>query len=332
MKKRLQAGLTRLRNGLRNGLRKPLVWLPLAAATLLIVGICMGVLTGGAGVPAVASPISSDDITAAVTTETTASAPRYTVCIRADGGTVAHTVTDGTVESALAAFDVTLAKDDVVTPSLQTPLSDGLEITVTRVTYAERTETVVTPCETTYLYSNLLKGEETAVHREGQDGISEITYRDRLEDGCVVSSETLSETTVQESEDRVILQAAATGTPTSEAPYEIPLDENGQPVDYVRVYTGDATSYTGDRGLCGAYTASGRLAQVGVVSVNPNEIPFGTPLYIVSTDGSFVYGYAVAGDTGTAMLSGHTLVDLYMDTLEECCVFGRRQVNVYVLE
>ena len=32
------------------------------------------------------------------------------------------------------------------------------------------------------------------------------------------------------------------------------------------------------------------------------SIPYGTKLYITSTDGKFVYGYAVATDTGLACL------------------------------
>ena len=92
--------------------------------------------------------------------------------------------------------------------------------------------------------------------------------------------------------------------------------------------SGKSTAYTA---YPGAGTASGRLAQVGVVAVNPNVIPYGSELYIVSQDGSRVYGYAVAGDTGSAMLNGHALIDLYMDTYEDCLNWGAVYVDVYVL-
>ena len=55
-------------------------------------------------------------------------------------------------------------------------------------------------------------------------------------------------------------------------------------------------------------------------------------LYIVSNDGEIIYGEAVAGDTGGALMDGSAIVDLYYPTYDECCVFGRRDVTIYVLE
>ena len=75
------------------------------------------------------------------------------------------------------------------------------------------------------------------------------------------------------------------------------------------------------------------LAQVGVVAVNPNISPYGSKLYITTPDGSYVYGYAVAGDTGGFIYSHpDTIVDLFMNTVAECYAFGRRDIVVYVLE
>ena len=69
-----------------------------------------------------------------------------------------------------------------------------------------------------------------------------------------------------------------------------------------------------------------------VVAVDPDIIPYGSILYIVSNDGQVVYGYAVAGDTGGALWAGTAIVDLYYNTYDECCQFGRRDVTIYVLE
>ena len=44
-----------------------------------------------------------------------------------------------------------------------------------------------------------------------------------------------------------------------------------------------------------------------------------------------MYGYAVAGDTGGAAMNGHIVVDVFYDTYEECVMFGRRDMNVYVI-
>lgn len=78
-------------------------------------------------------------------------------------------------------------------------------------------------------------------------------------------------------------------------------------------------------------TSTGRLAQYGVVAVDPKKIPYGTKMYICSADGSVVYGYAVAGDTGGGLVRGQVLVDLYYNSINECYWFGGRQMRVYIL-
>ena len=69
----------------------------------------------------------------------------------------------------------------------------------------------------------------------------------------------------------------------------------------------------------------------GYVAVDPTEIPFGSKLYFTSSDGSFVYGYAIAADTGTGLLNDVIDVDLFYETYTESCLNGRRTVDIYVL-
>ena len=90
---------------------------------------------------------------------------------------------------------------------------------------------------------------------------------------------------------------------------------------------GSVTAYHGD-----TQTSTGRKPGVGVVAVDPREIPYGSILWIASPDGSFVYGYAIAGDTGGFIHNSETVVDLYMDSVVEMNTFGRRNLNVYVIK
>ena len=83
----------------------------------------------------------------------------------------------------------------------------------------------------------------------------------------------------------------------------------------------------GDRGY--GITASGMRAQRGVVAVDPRVIPLGSKLYIETSDGSFVYGFATAEDTGGAIKGNK--VDLFFPSNADCMNFGRRSVKVYVL-
>lgn len=111
---------------------------------------------------------------------------------------------------------------------------------------------------------------------------------------------------------------------------KIYVDENGQPLEYIKMYSGKCTAYYNPNGNL---TASGRVFKPGHIAVNPKKIPYGTKMYVVSPSGGFVYGYSIAADTGGFVSNGSgTLVDLAFWTKKECTDFGRRTMNVYILE
>ena len=68
------------------------------------------------------------------------------------------------------------------------------------------------------------------------------------------------------------------------------------------------------------------------MAINPGVIPYGSLLYITSDDGKFVYGYAYAADTGTALVQGNAFIDLYYETYEESVESAVIPVTVYVLD
>jgi len=106
----------------------------------------------------------------------------------------------------------------------------------------------------------------------------------------------------------------------------------GELFAYSRTFLAEATAYTADFASTGRHpgdplfgiTASGLQAQVGVVAVDTNVIPFHTRMYIEG------YGFAVAGDRGGA-IRGYK-VDLFFDTRAETVEFGRRHLNVWILD
>lgn len=111
---------------------------------------------------------------------------------------------------------------------------------------------------------------------------------------------------------------------------KIYVDEKGQPLEYIKMYSGKCTAYYNPNNNL---TASGRVFKPGHIAVNPKKIPYGTKMYVVSPSGSFVYGYSIAADTGGFVKNGSgTLVDLAFWTKKECTNFGRRTMNVYILE
>lgn len=103
--------------------------------------------------------------------------------------------------------------------------------------------------------------------------------------------------------------------------------ENGETVTFSSTRTMRGTAYT-TGGSVGTRTASGTSVRVGVVAVDRSVLPLGTKVYVMSNDGAYNYGFAVAEDTG---VRGNT-IDLYMDTNRECIQFGVRECTVYILD
>lgn len=263
----------------------------------------------------------------------------YHINVTADGVTTALLIGEGTVADALAQANVTLGENDEVTPAITDALYDNLDITVYRVSYTERTvnETIAF-AKKTVKSSAMYKGEST-VTQAGENGAKTVTYCDKIVDGVYASSEVLSETILKEAVPQVTTvgtkqKAVAVaslrngGKPISELAQPASLQiENGAPTEYKQIITGKAAAYTA---APGSKTASGRTVQPGYIAVNPKQIPYGSELWIVSTDG-IVYGYAIAADTGGFVKKGKFTVDLFMNTESECRQWGSRDVVIYVL-
>lgn len=262
-----------------------------------------------------------------------------TVTVTADGETKTLTFGEGTVQDILNAANITLGENDEVVPTLDTQISDQLEITVYRVTFAERTakEAIHFKKETTN-DPKMLVGKSEIV-QEGKDGSKNVTYRDKYRDGVLYSSEALSEEILTPATTQITAKGTMKktlshsklkngGTPISELTPPKGLEiVDGAPTSYSKIIRGKAAAYSARPG---AKTASGRRVIPGHIAVNPKQIPYGTEMWIVSTDG-YVYGYAIAADTGGFIHQGKFTVDLFMNTTAECRQWGARDVIIYVL-
>jgi 3D (Asp-Asp-Asp) domain-containing protein len=95
----------------------------------------------------------------------------------------------------------------------------------------------------------------------------------------------------------------------------------GEAFAYTRRLSMESTAYT----WTGNKTATGTWPTVGTVAVDPQVIPLGSRVYV---DG---YGFATAADTG-GLINGN-IIDVYLDTRDECIKWGRKRgIAVYVLE
>ncbi|MCF8010495.1 MAG: hypothetical protein K9L17_05980 [Clostridiales bacterium] len=98
------------------------------------------------------------------------------------------------------------------------------------------------------------------------------------------------------------------------------ISRAGKTTRYINKYEMSSTAYT----YTGHNTATGISPRRGIVAVDPEVIPLGTRLYVEG------YGYCVALDTGGAVKGKR--IDLFMQTRSKALRWGRRNVNVYVLE
>ena len=255
----------------------------------------------------------------------------FPVDVKAYGKTINLEMAAGTVAEALEKAGVTLGENDVVSHDLSDRVSSGMVIFVDEVVYSEKTVTKEIPFETTTKKSDSYAEGTKKVTTKGVPGEKEITYKQKFVNGVLIDSVVVEEKVVKKPVTQVTtigtkkVTVKAKGEPVSTLG-TVELDSNGIPVNYTRIVSGSSTAYYG-----GGTTASGKPAKVGHVAVDPNVIPYGTKLYIVATDGT-VYGYAIAADTGGFVTNGtNTVVDVYLDTYDECIQWGRRNVNVYVL-
>ena len=262
----------------------------------------------------------------------------FSVVVDADGDSKKVAIANGTVKDALDKAGVEVGEDDVVEPSLDTELNGFTRIRIFRVKYKTKVETKKIAFETeTVADPDMFIGEEKII-TEGVEGEKKLFYTEKYVDGeletVTFKNEKVSKNPVKGvkkvgTKPREILSDyKGTTTPISElkVPAHIELDENGIPVNYKSVVTGKATAYTGDPA-----TASGRKPMPGHIAVDPKEYPYGTEMYVVSADGSYVYGYCVAADTGGFVEMGNTDIDLYMDNEDMCYNWGNRGVKIYVL-
>lgn len=253
----------------------------------------------------------------------------FPVVVNVDGKSKRVMVTGGTVEDAIRRVDIELGKHDLVDADLEEPVEDGSIITITRKEYVTKTDKETLPFETVYHYSPDIKAGSEEILVEGEDGLRERTVRRLIIDGEVVDETVESDEITREpvSEEVVI---GFPSKPVSPYNFECEFDENMEPTEYASVMRSQKSA--GYSAPAGAYTASGRKAVVGNVAVNPNVIPYGTKMFIKASDGSHIYGYAIAADTGTAIMNGRITVDLLYATYEESCTNGIRNVDIFILE
>lgn len=255
----------------------------------------------------------------------------YTVAVTADGATQELTVTGThTAADLLTQAGLTWTDDDILSAAPDEVIPEGGSVTLQRVSYAEYTVDEIIPTAVEEIPTSLFYRKQSKVMtlQEGHDGQDTVIYREKWVDGEL--AETTEIGRVNETEMLPTVQKVY-GEQAPVSQFVGPDIVDGAPAEGVAaVYTNQRS--TGYSASATAKGASGRRLTYGTVAINPNIIPYGSLMYITSDDGRFVYGYAYAADTGTAMMEGSAFIDLYYETYDESVDNAVIPVTVYVLD
>lgn len=254
----------------------------------------------------------------------------YTVPVTADGTTQEIITTGATAAELLAQAGLTWTEDDILSRAPGEQVPEGETLTLQRVSYVDYTQNEVVPTELEEIPSSLFyrQPENTVTVQQGSDGLDTVSYRETWVDGAWTGTEETGRET-QIGMVPTVQKIYGEQVPVSQ--FVGPEIVDGAPAEGVaEVYTGQRS--TGYSASATAKGASGRRLTYGTVAINPSIIPYGSLMYITSDDGKFVYGYAYAADTGTAMMTGHAFIDLYYETYDESVDNAVIPVTVYVLD
>lgn len=228
--------------------------------------------------------------------------------------------TANTVEDALKEAEILISSKDRVEPALDSSLKDDMQVNVIRV--EEKLESQTVPIDFTNEVrknENLARGFVNVV-KKGQQGEKEVTIKTVYEDGKEVSKQIVSEKVIKEPVNGIIEEGSKTILVTSRGQY-----------NFTKAMKMVATAYDATFESTGknpghpqyGITYSGLRVRPGIVAVDPRVIPLGTWLYVEG------YGEALAADIGGAIKGNR--IDLYFDSPSDVRKYGKRTVNVYIL-
>ncbi len=266
------------------------------------------------------------------------------------GHTLATIHVDGTVytvdvegvsgEELSVLYGFTLANQDYTE---QVENDYGYDLYVNRLLIETSTVEEEVPFETIRTEDSSMQVGEEVVLTSGQAGLQRNSYEVRTLNGETTTTLLSSETLVEKI-DEVVSYGTSEAEPTGFYNHGSSLDLTSDTIVSVdsanhMFTTANGITYSYSRAVSctgyaycepGGITASGTATRQGAIAVDPSIIPLGSHLFIIASDGSVVYGEAVAEDTG-GNIKGNT-VDLFYNSESLCRSFGRRTVTVYVLE
>lgn len=240
-----------------------------------------------------------------------------------------------TVGQLLSRLKLPMDENDVISLPENTKLLDGMTLRIDSVVHMQQRYSVAVPADIRFCQdSSLPEGlQETLV--DSRDGellrTADVTYVNGVETRREILREDVTSPPVSG------LIAIGSGDPLPRLAVDAPpiITEKtirlstGEVLTYTHTAQIRATAYTHTDEGCNMTTATGSTVHVGTVAVDPRFVPYGTRMFIIASDGSYIYGIAQAEDCGGDIIGDR--MDLYLPTFEDCIEFGRRVCTVYFL-
>ena len=257
------------------------------------------------------------------------------------------------VSDILKENHIVILPDEVVTPSLDTIISDNQVITISKTTDKVTTavelaeedaevsmeqvlsnytsivekivvEEIVIPYETvTKDVSSSSKKTINSVIQQGKDGLKKITYKVKYQNDVEIEKTKIKEEVVKKPVDKIV-QIQAQVTSRSSAPRTQTTKTTGKTKATAGTYK--VTAYCACAQCCGktnGITASGTRATAGRTVAAPANFAFGTKLDI----GGNTY---VVEDRGGAIQGNK--IDVYMNSHADALRWGVRYLTVNIVE
>ncbi len=169
---------------------------------------------------------------------------------------------------------------------------------------------------------NVQENEEIKIGAKGpgvsevQRLLTELHYYEGLIDGVAGVRTAVATAKFQK---RAGLKASGIADAKTQEALRNSLNRQGK-----KTMTMRATAYSPEDPGLNPYTATGAKVRKGVIAADPKILPLGTRVYIEG------YGEAVVEDIG-GRIKGY-VIDVAFDTHREAMMFGRREVEVTVLD
>ena len=216
---------------------------------------------------------------------------------------------------------------------MSTETFNGMEVTVDNIVQLEQTYTEEIPFNCVSCFDPSLPKGEQKVLVSGKPGQQLVTASVVYANAVEQSRRIISQTVTQQPVDQILLVGTGEAVNANAAAPAIGdgviVTASGEVLTYSHSGQFKTTAYTHTDAGCDKITATGTVVRVGTVAVDPKVIPYGTRMFIVANDGSYIYGIATAEDCGGGIKGNH--IDLYFPTTDECWAYGVRSTTVYFL-